>query len=191
MISTRILLLCAAAATLAGCGGARSTSGLTNPAPCPQASVLFDASRVVELNGEARLANVGYTAEILGVRSLCRYGEDGGPIDSDLEIDFAFGRGAAAQGNSHTYNYFVAVTRRDAAVIEKETFPISANFGNNTIVYDSDRISSIVIPRRDDNVSGENFEIIVGFELTEDQIEFNRSGVRFRATAGELAVPGQ
>ena len=119
---------------------------------------------------------------------LFRSGE---PIISDLEIDFAFGRGAAASGNSYTYPYFVAVTRRGTAVIAKETFAIEAQFGGRDIVYDSDRIQRITIPRASDQVEGQNFEIVVGFELNEDQLEWNRSGVRFRPDAGRFEAPGQ
>ena len=39
--------------------------------------------------------------------------------------------------------------------------------------------------------SGENFEILVGFELTPEQLQFNRDGRRFRIDAGEAQAPGQ
>ena len=43
----------------------------------------------------------------------------------------------------------------------------------------------LVIPRADDSISGVNFEVIVGFELTPQQLEFNRSGNRFRLDAAK------
>ena len=39
--------------------------------------------------------------------------------------------------------------------------------------------------------SGENFEILVGFELTPEQLQFNRDGRRFRIDAGATQAPGQ
>ena len=42
-----------------------------------------------------------------------------------------------------------------------------------------------MIPRAAEGTSGENFEIIVGFELTESQREFNADGKRFRVSAGQ------
>jgi hypothetical protein len=189
MTPLRILASGALCFALIACSqGPTDLDALTNPAPCPQASVLFDASRVVEMNGEQALANVGFTGEIMGVRSLCEY-EDGEPILSDLEIEFAFGRGQAATGDSHTYPYFVAVTRRDTAVIAKETFTVEAEFGDRNIAYDSSRIRRISIPRADDAISGETFEIVVGFELTQDQLAYNRSGVRFRQNTGAFETP--
>ncbi len=191
MTTIRILAAGAACLTLLGCSSNRTTqiNAVTNPAPCPGASVLFDAARRVQINGEEALANVGFTGEILGVRSLCRYRGDE-PIQADLEIDFGFGRGPAAAGSSETYQYFVAVTRRDAVVLAKEVFTVDANFNRGDVVYASDRIRDIVIPRANEDVAGSNFEIVIGFELTEQELEFNRSGVRFRTSVGELASPG-
>lgn len=44
---------------------------------------------------------------------------------------------------------------------------------------------NISIPRAEANTSGVNFEVLVGFELTDEQLEFNRSGLRFRVDAGQ------
>lgn len=187
----RFLILAVALSALVGCQSARRVLRVgeaadPNPGPCPSAYALADAARLVEIRGEERLANVGFTGEIMGVRSFCRYyGEQ--PIIADLEIDFGFGRGAAAEASSHTYQYFVAVTRRDQAVIHKETFPIRANFGNDDRVYQTERIDYIKIPRATETTSGTNFEIIVGFELTPEELEFNRAGKRFRE--GVIATP--
>ena len=90
--------------------------------------VLYDASRLVEFNGAGRaLANIDYTGEMRGVRGLCRYaGED--PIAMNLDIDMAFGTGPAATRDSHTYRYWVAVTRRGRAPIEKQYFDVDVRF---------------------------------------------------------------
>ncbi|RZJ85685.1 MAG: Tat pathway signal sequence domain protein, partial [Brevundimonas sp.] len=42
----------------------------------------------------------------------------------------------------------------------------------------------IVIPRAGVDTSGGNFEILVGFDVTPEMAEFNRSGSRFRVNAG-------
>jgi hypothetical protein len=97
-----------------------------------------------------------------------------------------FGRGPAAGGSTHTYNLFVAVTGLDSVVIDKQVFPITIEFSPG-----QDRVSvteifdSVEIPRAGADTSGLNFEVLVGFELTEDELEFNRSGLRFRVDAGQ------
>lgn len=157
-----------------------------NPGPCPSALALYDAHRVVELTEQpATIDSVGFTGEINGVRSLCRYYELE-PITANLEIDFGFGRGPAAQGNEHTYTYFVAVTRRDSVVIHREEFPITVRFEpGQDRVFLTETLDRISIPRARETTSGSNFEIIVGFDLTPEQIEWNRAGQRFRVDAGQ------
>tara|TARA_R110002072_G_scaffold17079_4_gene65538 strand:+ start:4130 stop:4717 length:588 start_codon:yes stop_codon:yes gene_type:complete len=185
-----ILLL---SASLVGCQTAEEIFAdvESNPGACPSALTLYDAHRSVEFadpasytNGQAVYSGVSYTGELLAVRSLCRYYEDR-PIIANLEIDMGFGRGPAATAETHTYRYFVAVTRRDTVVIHRETFPITVRFRpGEDRVFLQETIDRITIPRADEGISGDNFEIIVGFDLTEDQIAWNRTGQRFRANSG-------
>ncbi len=181
-------ILAAAALMLSGCQTVAQAFSDTvpNAGPCPSALTLYDAHRVVDIHGsEIRYENVGFTGEILNVRSLCTYSGEN-PIIANLELDMAFGRGPAAQGDSHTYQYFVAVTRRDIAVIEKQLFPITIRFAaGQDRVFLTETIEAISIPRANADTSGINFEILTGFELTEAQLEFNRSGQRFRVGAGQ------
>lgn len=156
-----------------------------NSGPCPLMGVLNDNSRLVAFADPAvqSAATVTWTAEMRGVKGLCRYvGSD--PIKMNLTIDMAFGRGQAAPGSSHTYRYFVTVTRTNSAVLQREVFEVPVNFGSNDRMAGSETIAEITIPRANDTISGANFEVLVGFELTPEQLEFNRSGKRFRVNAG-------
>ncbi|MFC7291053.1 hypothetical protein [Hirschia litorea] len=171
---------------VAGCSSVKDgLDSRPNEGPCPVAASLYDASRKVQLHGSEVFSNVGYTGEITGVSSFCRYvGDD--PIRMEVTLDFAFGRGPAAEGMSHDYNYFVSVTRRGQAVIEKETFPLKVTFPKGADrVTATETIEHIVIPRADSSISGSNFEVLVGFELTDAELEFNRAGKRFRVNAGQ------
>lgn len=177
---------------LAGCASTQEAfsigeAGERNPGPCPSAFALFDAARIVEFRGDGkeRFPNVGFTGEIEKVRSLCRYYGDR-PIVADLTIDFALGRGPAAPSETGTYTYFVAVTRKNIDVIEKQSYPLQVTFApgqDRTRVTET--IKEIIIPRANDTTSGINFEVIVGFEVTDAQRLFNAEGKRFRVSAGQ------
>lgn len=156
-----------------------------NAGPCPLLGVLYDSSRLVEFTSpEERFANVAYTAEMRGVRGLCRY-TGSNPIEMSLQIDMAFGKGPAAPRGARVYRYWVAVTRANLAVIDKQYFDVRVNFprGQDRMAG-SETIEKIVIPRANDTISGANFEILVGFDLTPEQLAFNRSGKRFRVDVG-------
>ena len=181
----------AAATALSACASTQDAlrigeGGERNAGPCPRAFALYDAARIVEFRGERQAyANVGFTGEIAKVRALCRYvGER--PIVGDMDITFDLGRGPAATEDTATYQYWVAITRKNRAVINKQTFPLTVQFPEGADrVRVVETIDQYVIPRANETTSGENFEIIVGFEVTPEQRAFNADGRRFRVNAGQ------
>ena len=165
-----------AALAAAGCASDRARAEREgNPAPCPNIVVLQDAARIIDFDGEQAIENIAYSGEIEDVTSTCRYFEDE-PIEAGVTIDFAFGKGPKAEANEKMFAYFVAVTRKDMEVITKKEFPVEVKFGDRPVETASIDIDEIVIPRANDNVSGVNFEIIIGFSVTPEQAIFNRSG---------------
>lgn len=158
-----------------------------NAGPCPYVKILYDAARYVELEGgRAAISNVGYTGEIEGITSDCEYRE-ADPIRVDIGMLFQLGRGPQAASDQRTYRYWIAVTERNSAILTKEYFDLPVNFeGQRTASVTEER--TIVIPRAGVDTSGGNFEILVGFDVTPEMAEFNRSGSRFRVNAG---VPAQ
>ncbi len=157
---------------------------LPNSGPCPSVKVLYDASRFVEISGDLKFDNVGFTGEIQNVISNCRYVESD-PIEVALSIDMALGKGPKAVGERKLVKYWIAVTRKDVAPISKKDFT-----GEVFFPKDSDRMRlqtpevTIEIPRANKDISGTNFEVLVGFDLSEEQLKFNRDGVRFKIDAG-------
>lgn len=165
------------------------TDDRPNVGPCPLMGVLYDSARIVEFAqpNNQRYANITYTGEMNGVRGLCRY-VDADPITMAIEVDMAFGRGPAATSERQTYRYWVAVTRRGRAPIEKVYFDVDVRWDRGEqVVTRREQIENIVIPRANPEISGENFEILVGFELTPEQLQFNRDGRRFRIDAADNA----
>ena len=155
--------------------------------PCPYVKILYDAARYVELGGDrVTAANVGYTGEIEGLASDCMYqGDD--PITVQTRVLFNLGRGPLADGNGRTYRYWIAVTERNRAVLDKVYYDLPVTFEGDERTTSVTQDQTIVIPRANDTISGDNFEILVGFEVTPEMAEFNRSGSRFRVNAGVQA----
>ncbi|HYC96735.1 Tat pathway signal sequence domain protein [Brevundimonas sp.] len=155
--------------------------------PCPYVKILYDAARYVELTGErVSSANVAFTGEIEGLTSDCAY-QGAEPISVHTRVLFNLGRGPQAQGDARTYRYWIAVTERNKAVLAKEYFDLPVDFdGAQTTSVTQDQ--TIVIPRAEATTSGDNFEILVGFDVTPQMAEFNRSGSRFRVNAGTQAA---
>lgn len=159
---------------------------LRNAGPCPFVKVLYDAARYAEFKGEQEAsANAGFTGEIENITSTCAYKSDQ-PIRVTAQVLFQLGRGPQASGGAKTYRYWVAVTDRNHAVIDKREFDLPVNFpSGQDRVSQVETLAGIVIPRKDAKVSGANFEILIGFDVTPRMAAFNREGKRFRPNAGQ------
>ena len=159
-----------------------------NAGPCPYVKVLYDASRYVELKDSREASGaVGWTGEIQNLNSDCRYrdGKVVDPISVKMNINFALGRGPQAKGDSHAYRYWVAVTGPRNLVLAKSYFDLPARFqpGQDRVQM-SQMIDTISIPRASKAITGANFEVLVGFDVTPAMADFNRDGKRFRVNSG-------
>ena len=68
--------------------------------------------------------------------------------------------------------------------LAKKFFDLPVNFpAGQDRVYKSENVGGIVIPRATATVSGANFEVLVGFEVTPEMAAFNREGKRFRPSS--------
>ena len=162
---------------------------LKNAGPCPFVKVLYDAGRYQEFkDGQESSAAVAYTGEIESLTAECFYkGLD--PIRNKISVRFSLGRGPQGADPHKTYRYWIAVTHRNKSVLAKEYFNLPVNFpARQDRVGVIDTINDILIPRADASVSGENFEVLVGFDVTPQMADFNREGKRFRINAGGPVV---
>jgi hypothetical protein len=157
---------------------------------CPLVKILYDAARFHEFaENKQLLANVAWTGEISGVASDCAYkAED--PITVEMQVGFALGKGPRAEGDTKTYRWWVAVTDKDRSVLAKEYYDLPVRFapGSDRMIT-TQTLRGITIPRAAATVSGENFEILVGFDVTPAMVEFNRDGKRYPINA--VAKPAQ
>jgi hypothetical protein len=161
---------------------------LNNAGPCPYVKVLYDAARYVEFKDNVEgSAAVQYTGEIQNISSICSYKADQ-PITVKARILFEMGRGPQARGSAKTYRYWVAVTDRNHAVLDKVVFDLPVSFpAGHDRVFATENVQKIVIPRKNTDVSGANFEVLIGFEVTPQMAQFNRDGKRFLPLAGQTA----
>ncbi len=156
-----------------------------NAGPCPYVKVLYDAGRYEEFKDNQEASqSVAYTGEIQNLSADCQYkGID--PIHNKIAITFALGRGPQGGDSHKTYRYWIAVTHRNRSVLAKEYFNLPVTFpAGQDRVGVVDTVNDIVIPRADKQVAGDNFEILVGFDVTPAMADFNREGKRFRVNAG-------
>ena len=140
---------------------------------CPAPSILGNAERVSQFKqGTGRdLTDVMFQAEIGKLTMSCRYLQ--GRVVSDISFELIAERGPAARTRDGDFDYFVAISDAKGRVLAKETFRSKIAFPENRrragILEEIEQ--SIPLRKGED---GGGYEILVGFQLTEDQLKFNR-----------------
>ncbi len=142
------------------------------PPPCPRAVVGENAGRLTRFSGAGKdPANVVFEAEIADLAGSCVYNDDS--IEVDLQIQLVAGRGPAATDDNAKFNYFVAVARTDKTILSRDAFDTVIELpGNQTRNQTVEELEQTIPIAKGE--SGANLVIIVGLEMTPEELEFNR-----------------
>lgn len=150
------------------------------PPPCPTVSILANGERVTQFrSGPGRdLIDITAEARIDDFIARCIYEVDEetgvGQVHVELSLGISAARGAANTSGVAELPYFISINSLDKAVLTKAAFTIFAVFEGNRYrisAYDEPVILSIPIQPPQ---TGEDFLIYVGFQLTPEQLEYNR-----------------
>ena len=158
-------------------------SMMTNSTPtmeCPPVSILGDASKVTRfVDGPGRdLIDIDFTGEVTHLSGKCFYEIDGdtgsGVVRVNVKPEFRIERGAANKTRQADFEYFVSIVDDQGGILDKQVFPYSAKYWKNrTSVKDFDKPVELAIPLSGGQ-SGQDFTIYVGFQLSREEVEFNR-----------------
>lgn len=174
-------ILAAAALTLAACGGGEDEeqvvvfeSPTAPPTGCPNVSVLAGTETVTQFRSGAAASSSNVVARgLIGdYVGECTYSEFGVTVALDLPILGAIGPANTSQ--TAAYEYFVAVLSPTNRLLGKEVFVTAVTFdetGNGTILEELEQ----VIPLPDGAGSGNRYSILVGFQLSPQQLQYNRT----------------
>jgi hypothetical protein len=156
---------------LAGCGG--GTQDAFAPA-CPGAAIVRDAADLSRYHGGQRdLVDTELEGRITGINGNCK--RDGADtVVTTVQVGIELTRGPAAPGRRAELAYFVAVLDGES-ILDKQVFPLRAEFPPNA---DRLRLSGddveLRLPVRE-NKTAAAYRIEVGFQLTPEELEANRS----------------
>ncbi len=178
------VLVLAAGWALAGCGAYDSINeslfGKEKPLACPRVLVLPEGASITKfLSGPGRdIIDIVYQGEVLDVLRSCEYDIDddtnAGTVAVDLSLVIGAQRGAADRERRATFTYFIAVTDQKKTVLNKNAFDAKVEFpGNRSRVTLTDAAVNLNIPLKAGQ-SGSDFQIIVGFQMSREEMEFNR-----------------
>jgi len=165
---------------LAGCSslnpfGSDDQEGGTTQLPCPQVGVLNETDHITLLRGAgADLTDIVARAEIGRVVSKCTYNTSDATITVDLAFDGIAELGPAATTRDLVFNVFVAVTRRFDTLDKKQVYQIPVTFeaGQRQARFVK-TVDGTILPYGG-TADGRIYQVLVGFQLTAEQLEYNR-----------------
>ena len=103
----------------------------------------------------------------------CDYVDDDRILKTRLELRIAVSRGPAAPGPVVDLAYFVAIIGPDQAILAKQVFRSPIEFAANRRQAGALEETAQSIPLQDGQ-TGSDFEILVGFQLNAEQLDYNR-----------------
>lgn len=167
---------------LSGCGmftskedEAMDAIAAAAPKPCPTVGVLAGADTITVFDGKGHdLTDVVLKATIDKAVTSCEYDTDEHTISVDIAYNGSAEMGPAATGTDMNLKGFLAVTRTDGKLVRKDIYdiPLSFDKGSQQIRF-LKSIDGTVVPYGG-TVNGSIYEMLVGFQVTKEQLDYNR-----------------
>lgn len=154
---------------LAGCG----VFSKEEVRACPDAVILADAKRITQFRpGVGRdLTDVEFEGEIARISGSCAYGKR--DLTVTLVADLVATRGPAAAAEQANLPFFVAITDEARNIVAKQVFDSAIAVPRGQRRAGVREEIEQVIPLASGDASP-YFEIVVGFQLSAEQLEQNR-----------------
>jgi hypothetical protein len=159
---------------LAACSLAACTQEADKFAPsCPRAAIVRDAADLTRYSARGQdLTDLVVDGRITGLTGSCTRDSNRNVVTT-VNVGMELSRGPAASGRTVELAYFVAVLEGDR-ILDKRVFPLRAEFPANA---DRVRLSGDAIEfpvPTSDKLSGANYRVLVGFQLSPDELALNR-----------------
>ena len=163
------VLFAALAIGLAACGGDRPQFA---PA-CPQTGILGDAADVTHFRSAGTdLTDMVVDGRITGLSGKCSY-VDAAHLLTTLSVNLELNRGPAMAGREVDITYFVSVAKGDV-ILDKRDYTLRVEFprNNGKLRLTGEQIDlNLPTPGK---VAGSDYRILIGFQLTPQELAFNR-----------------
>ena len=141
---------------------------------CPTAAGVADAAVLSKFRpGPGRdLTDVRYQVRLADVTSECRYDSKG--VDVRMRAGFALELGPANPDRRAAYDFFVAITDPNDEIVAKRIFTTPLAFPTNVgyVEHVEELQQRIPLPK---GGSAADYKIIIGLQLTAEELEFNRA----------------
>lgn len=163
---------------------------------CPEVTAVNDLSslhRFVDMDNPERTSKIS-SIVISGIENGCRYTGNNIIVEMNVKFEGEAGNRARIRETdtpSFSYPYFVAVTSPHGTILSKEIHALNVNYEDNAnSVVVNEQIRQIIPVDKD--AYGPDHTILVGFQLNDKELAYNRKMIRDTAgNAFAMSVPAQ
>ncbi|HKM65487.1 MAG TPA: hypothetical protein VJY39_23660 [Acidisphaera sp.] len=174
----RLGVALAAVVTLLNLGACSQPGAYEFAPPCPRTGIVADAADIVSFRPTASgpsqdLTDMIVTGRITGLRGACSR-EDNGRERVKVTVLVQLTRGPALASRTVSVPYFLSVSNGDT-ILAKDPQTATVEFPPNVdrVQFTSAPIT-LSLPTTKDK-SGASFDVLAGFQLTPDELAYNRS----------------
>ncbi len=157
-------------AVLAGCA-------LEPVPPCPEIRIDSSTARLTEFapgRGRQDITDIAYEAEIVSFEGTCEFDGDG--VEVTMDMDMMISGGPAAEPGPVDLFYFVAIPRFHPDPAGKKIFDRRYTVPRSGARRERITESNIrVFIPLEDKLLGGAYDVYLGFQLNDEQLEYNRS----------------
>lgn len=146
---------------------------------CPETEIVKELAGYSEFTSQqtASEEQLVSRSHITKIESTCAINERSMTVDLKLKFKGAAGPMARAKSGdqaNHAYPFFVAITAPNGEILAKEVFSAAMHFAPGEHVKDYEETLRQIIPLSNPDQS-KRHKILVGFQLDQQQLEYNRT----------------
>ncbi len=140
---------------------------------CPQTAIIRDLELARDYgNDTIDDKTLVATAMMKNVKGRCDYTDEGVEVEFDLLI--LGGKGPRLGGDRASFPFFISVLDPEKTIMSKEMMTAEIAFGGAGVVEKTEQLR-VFIPLEKD-ADGSLYQVLMGFQLTEDQLrEFRKA----------------
>jgi len=161
---------------VAALGSLTACSSSNKLAQCPSVSAVIDTATMPVFEGSS--SKLAYTVYIMKATRDCDIEKAEKHVSASVTIDFRAARSNTGAAAAYTVPYFVAIST-EGRILAKRQYATRFTFDAGQTVADfSETVSSLSMAVSADKRPAEH-GIVVGFQLTKAQLEYNRRAGRY------------
>lgn len=147
---------------------------------CPGTAILADTAseRVFRPGAPLDPSGVAVSAAITDISADCVYDKDRGDTISNLDVDFKATRPPTADPASYNLTYFVTTNAGDR-LLAKRMFQVRFDFAPGSATATASASPDGIIVNLEPGHLPTDYELLVGFQLTAEQLAYNRKMGRY------------